>query len=134
MELHLEACQVLQGGVSQAVSTQVQSSEVLQVELRSIQRAQLVVTQVDHLQVQSVKKTGRQFFKCISTQVQQLQGGQIPQVLAGAGINAVQQPQTVSVSTWQRCQSARKLEGRLTFSLSSHLQKGLELLRILRYE
>ena len=134
MELHLEACQVLPGGVSQAVSTQVQSSEALQVELRSIQRSQLVVTQVDHLQVQSVKKTGRQFFECISTQVQQLQGGQIPQVLAGAGINAVQQTQTVSVSTWQRCQPSRKLEGRLIFSLSSHLQKGLELLRILRYE
>ena len=99
MELHLEACQVLPRGVSQAVSTQVQGGEVLQVEQRSIQRAQLVVTQVDHLQVQSVKKTGRQFFKCISTQVQQLQGGQIPQVLAGAGINAVQQTQTVSVST-----------------------------------
>jgi len=48
MELHLEACQVLPRGVSQAVSTQVQSSEVLQVEQRSIQRAQLVVTQVDH--------------------------------------------------------------------------------------
>ena len=48
MELHLEACQVLPRGVSQAVSTQVQSSEALQVELRSIQRTQLVVTQVDH--------------------------------------------------------------------------------------
>ena len=48
MELHLEACQVLSRGVSQAVSTQVQGGEALQVEQRSIQRAQFVVTQVDH--------------------------------------------------------------------------------------
>ena len=101
IELHLEACQVPPRGVCQAVSTQVQGGEALQVEQRSIQRAQLVLTQVDHWQVQSIKKTGRQFFECISTQVQQLQGAQIPQVLAGAGINAVQQPQTVSISTWQ---------------------------------
>ena len=48
MELHLEACQVLPRGICQAVSAQVQGGEALQVELRSIQRSQLVVTQVDH--------------------------------------------------------------------------------------
>ena len=78
MELHLEACQILQGGVCQAVSTQVQGGEALQVEQRSIERSQLVAAQVDHLQVQSIEKTRRQFFQRISTQVQQLQGIQIP--------------------------------------------------------
>ena len=48
MELHLETCQVPLRGVCQAVSAQVQGGEALQVELRSIERSQLVVTQVDH--------------------------------------------------------------------------------------
>ena len=78
MELHLEACQILQGGVCQAVSTQVQGGEALQVEQRSIERSQLVAAQVDHRQVQSIEKIGRQVIQGISTQVQQLQGAQIP--------------------------------------------------------
>ena len=78
MELHLEACQILQGGICQAISTQVQGGEALQVEQRSIERSQFVVTQVDHLQVQSIEKTGRQVIQGILAQVQQLQGAQIP--------------------------------------------------------
>ena len=38
MELHPEACQVPPRGVRQAVSTQVQGGEALQVELRGIER------------------------------------------------------------------------------------------------
>ena len=38
MELHLEASQVPPRGVRQAVSTQVQGGEALQVELRGIER------------------------------------------------------------------------------------------------
>jgi hypothetical protein len=44
-----------------------------EVELRGTERLQFIVTQVDHVHpVQSIEKTGRQFFECISTQVQQL--------------------------------------------------------------
>ena len=78
MELHLEACQILQGGVGQAVSTQVHGGEALQVEQRCIESSQLVVTQVDHRQVQSMEKIGRQVIQGILAQVQQLQGIQIP--------------------------------------------------------
>ena len=97
MELHLEARQILQGGVCQAVSTQVQGGEALQVEQRCIESSQLVVTQVDHLQVQSIEKTGRQVIQGISTQVQQLQGAQIPWAQAGARINAAWQSETASI-------------------------------------
>ena len=89
MELHLEACQILQGGVGQAVSTQVQGGEALQVEQRSSERSQLVVSQVDHLQVQSIEKIGRQVIQGILAQVQQLQGAQIPRAQDGAGLDAV---------------------------------------------
>ena len=89
MELHPEACQVPPRGVRQAVPTQVQGGEVRQVEQRSIERSQIIATQVDHWQVESIKKTGWQFFECIPTQVQQLQGIQIPGAQAGAWINAV---------------------------------------------
>ena len=90
MELHLEACQILQGGVCQAVSTQVQGGEALQVEQRSIESSQLVVAQVDHLHpVQSMEKIGRQVIQGILAQVQQLQGAQIPRAQDGAGLDAV---------------------------------------------
>ena len=97
MELHLEACQILQGGVCQAVSTQVQGGEALQVEQRGIERSQLVAAQVDHRQVQSIEKIGRQVIQGISTQVQQLQGAQIPWAQAGAGIDAAWQSETASI-------------------------------------
>ena len=47
-ELHLEACQVPARGICQAVSTQVQGGQVLQVEQLGIQFFKIVVAQVHH--------------------------------------------------------------------------------------
>ena len=78
--------------VLQLVVRDVQGGEALQVEQRSIESFQFVLTQVDHLQLQSIEKTGRQVIQGILAQVQQFQGAQIVQIPwthAGAGIDAV---------------------------------------------